>query len=105
MITKYSTEIDNDVIIQNINRLTNQIFKLLPGREEGGDWISPLNNIILELIGFGKVLQKENDIVLFRLLCKLEALKELINEDDFLIFRATIFECLSLCNNLKGSLQ
>ena len=104
MITKYNTEIDNNTIINNIDRLTNQIFKLLPGREEGGNWISPLNNIILELAGMSKVIQKEDDIILFRLLCKLEALKELKDEDDFLMFRTTIFECLGLCNNLKGNL-
>ena len=35
MITKYNTEISNDVIIVNLKRLINQTYKLLPNKEEG----------------------------------------------------------------------
>ena len=38
MLIKYNTLIDNEAIIINLKRLTNQIYKLLPLREEGGDW-------------------------------------------------------------------
>lgn len=37
MITKYETIIDNEIIITNLKRLINQIYKLLPNREEGID--------------------------------------------------------------------
>lgn len=99
MVIKYNIDINNQAILDNINRLTNHIFKLLPSREEGGDWITPLKNIILEVAGMSNLL--EDHTILFRLLCKLEGLLTLTNEDDFLIFRATIFECLGLCNNIK----
>lgn len=37
MLTKYNTEISNDIIINNLKRIINQTYKLLPNREEGID--------------------------------------------------------------------
>ena len=37
MITKYETEISNEIIITNLKRLINQTYKLLPNKEEGID--------------------------------------------------------------------
>ena len=103
MLIKYDIEIENDSIIKNIDRITNQIFKLLPSREEGGDWISPLRNLIVEIGGMGSLL--ENHVDLFSLLCKLEALLQLTEEDDFIMFRKVIFECLGKMNALKEVLK
>ena len=50
MVLKYDIEFDNDAVKKNIDRITNQIFKLLPSREEGGDWQTPLQNLILEIL-------------------------------------------------------
>lgn len=102
MILKYDTEIQDEAIIKNINRITNQIFKLLPNREEGGDWKTPLQNLIVEIAGMDKMFIDHID--LFPLLCKLEALLTLDQEDDFFLFRKTIFECLGLMNELKKCL-
>ena len=102
IITKYDIEFDSEAIIKNIDRITNQIFKLLPSREEGGDWQTPLQNLILELTGM-KILLNDQ-IELFSLLCKLEALTSLTEEDDFFVFRKLIFECLSLLNGIKKCL-
>ena len=102
MVIKYDIDIAEDAIIQNINRITNQIFKLLPNREEGGDWETPLHNLILEVAGMNRLLVDQT--VLFSLLCKMEALLTLTEEDDFLDFRKLIFECLGLMNNLKSCL-
>ena len=56
MVIKYNLNIDNEAIKTNIDRLTNQIFKLLPGREEGSDWETPLQNIILEIVGMDRLI-------------------------------------------------
>lgn len=37
MLIKYNTEIEAAAINANIKRLTNQIYKLLPNREEEAD--------------------------------------------------------------------
>ena len=102
MVIKYNSNIETDAIIKNIDRLTNQIFKLFPNREEGGDWKTPLENIIIELAGMDELLL--DHVNLFSLLCKLEALLNLDKEEDFLLFRKTIFECLGLMNNAKKCL-
>lgn len=103
MVIKYNADIQDESIIKNVDRITNQIFKLLPNREEGGDWETPLNNLIIELSGMSSLLSDHIDF--FPLLCKMEALKTLTGEDDFLQFRKTIFECLGLCNSVKKCLD
>ena len=104
MILKYNAEIDNHAIENSIKRITNQIYKLLPNREENVDWEKPLETIIEELTGMDRLLIGQHNI-LFPLICKLEGLFTLTEEDDFLLFRRTIFECLSLISSLKKSWQ
>ena len=103
MILKYDTDINNDAIIISLKRLTNQIYKLLPTWEEASDWRKPLATIIEEIAGMDKLFLEHHEI-LFPLLCKLEALLTLDKEDDFFMFRKTIFECLGLMNGLKKCL-
>ena len=100
MVIKYNVEIDNEAILKNVNRITNQIFKLLPSREEGGEWKVPLQNLIIEVAGMNELLLDQT--ILFSLLCKMEGLLNLDKEEDFLQFRKVIFECLGLLNNIKN---
>lgn len=102
MVIKYDTDFAGDAIIENLNRIINQIFKLLPSREEGEDWEASLHNLILEITGMNRLLI--NQTILFSLLCKLESLSTLTDEEDFLDFRKLIFECLSICTELKKEL-
>lgn len=104
MIVKYYAEIENDAIVNSLKRLTNQIYKLLPTREENIDWRKPLSTILEELSGMDRLLIGQHDI-LFPLLCKLEGLFSLDKEDDFQDFRRTIFECLGLMGDLRKRCQ
>ena len=103
MAFKYDLEFDNNAVKQNINRITNQIFKLLPNREEGGDWQTPLQNLIYEVIGIKELWFDQPN--LFSLLCRMEALLTLTEEEDFIAFRKLIFECLGLMNQIKKCLD
>ena len=100
---KYGLYFEKEAILNNIDRITNQIFKLLPNREEGGDWETPLKNLILEISGMKALWTDQTQ--LFSLLCKLEVLLTLTKEDDFLTFRKLIFESLSLLKKIKEELQ
>ena len=102
MVLKYNIDVDNQAIVENLDRIINQIFKLLPSREEGGDWETPLHNLILEVGGMSRLLSDQT--ILFSLLCKMEALTTLTEEDDYLVFRKVIFECLNLLKQLKSCL-
>lgn len=100
---KYGIDIRKDSINRNLKRLTNQIYKLLPEREENIDWQKPLDTIIIELVGMDRLLTNFHDI-LFPLLCKLEGLSILTRDEDFQLFRRTIFECLSLMDSLRKAI-
>ena len=99
MIVKYNTYIKDEAIKNNLKRLLNQIYKLLPTREEGLNWEKPLFTIIEEFAGMSELFLDHHKI-LFSLLCKLEGLIIFKDEKDFLNFRKTIFECLNLINEL-----
>ena len=89
-------------IQKNLMRLINQIYKLLPQREEKKDWKTPLSTIIEELLGMIDLLDQEK---LFSLLCKLQGLNHLEQEEDFSLYRRIIFECLTLLNEIKGEIE
>ena len=103
MNLKYDMNIENGAIEANLKRITNQIYKLLPMREENGDWKKPLETIMEELAGMDRMLGKQAE-AFASLLFKLEGLFSLVQEDDFQLYRRTIFECLSICGSLKEGL-
>lgn len=104
MKIKYDSEIDTGAILVNLKRLTNQIYKLLPNREEGIEWQTPLSTIVEEFAGMDRLLIDQHEI-LFQLLCKLEGLLTLQEDTDFFEYRRTIFECLSLVSILINKCQ
>jgi len=89
-----------NTVEQNITRLINQIYKLLPLREEKSEWQKPLSTALEELYGMDTILVNCHE-KFFSLLCKLEGLYELTAEEDFSLYRRTIFECLSLLQEIK----
>lgn len=102
MVIKYNAEFENEAIEKNLERITNLTFKLLPNREEGNDWETPLQSLIIELAGMARLLDQTS---LFSLLCKMEGLQTLQSEDDFLKFRRTIFDCLNILQDIKKCLD
>lgn len=102
MMIKYNIELEKETFDNSIKRITNQIFRLLPLREEGGDWVSPLQNLIVEIAGIERLFN--NQLSFFILLSKMEGMLTLTEEDDFPIFRKNIFECLTLLTSLKDTL-
>lgn len=101
MLLKYNIQIDNKIIYYRLQNLINQIYKLLPNREEGADWVKPLETIIEELAGMQRLMNCGYSQIFFPLLNKLEGLYSLIEEEDFSCYRRTIFECLGLMNELQ----
>lgn len=104
MIIKYNAFIEDEAIAKNLTKLINQIYKLLPSREENMDWQKPLSTIQIELAGMDMLL-RDHHTILFKLMSKLEGLFILTKESDFMEFRRTIFECLNLVNELKENVK
>ncbi len=110
VITGKYCNVDVDIFSGYINYLKNQIFKLLPLLEEGGEWTKHLDTIINEITGVDKIFL--HSINFISLLGKLEILKdcqdfnksltkkEIHKHPDFVLFRKTVFECMNISENL-----
>ena len=101
MILKYNVDIEEQTIHNRLQNLINQIYKLLPSREEGADWEKPLQTVLEELTGMQRLMNCGYSEIFFPLLNKLDGLYSLVEDDDFLCYRRTIFECLGLMNDLQ----
>lgn len=98
MITSYNVDIPDDAVQHNLYRIGNQIFKLLPMREEDKDWRKPLETLIVELLGMGSLFSEQKTFL--TLASKLEGLK-VSSDIDFFLYRRVIFECCGLVDELK----
>ena len=96
-MTKYNYDIADTVVVTNVNRLTNQLWKLIPMRENEEDWQGHLETLVVEISGLNEVFQINNDFL--KLISKLEGLR--IAETSFHIYRKTVFETISLLRGLS----
>ena len=101
MILKYNIEIEDKAIFYRVRNLINQIYKLLPIRQQGADWQKLLETIIEELTGMQRLMLNTYSEIFFPLLNKLEGLYSLTEEKDFSCYRRIIFQCLNLLNELQ----
>ena len=93
---KYNIEIREEDCVKNVQRLTNQLWKLIPMREHEEDWIKQLDTVILEIVGLDEIFIGPS---LIQLLSKLEGLRK--EEVDFELYRKTVFESISLLREVK----
>lgn len=92
--TIYSSSIEKDTLIDDLMRLTNQIWKLIPMRENNELWVEHLNTVIAEISGLYEILDLDSLI----LLSKLEGLK--YNNIDFMTYRSSVFKCINILNKV-----
>ena len=102
MIIKYGADIPNELFNKNITRLTNQLWKLIPMREHEEDWKKQLNTVIIEIAGMNELLIYKSEG--FQLLTKLEGMSQ-IEDMSFDLYRKTVFECISLLQEIRNELQ
>ena len=87
----YNLNFDNLLIIKDLRRLINQVWKLLPMREKNEDWKKQLDNVLIELRGLHIMFGDQLDFLI--ILSKLEGLYEV---QDFMSYRAMVFSIISL---------
>lgn len=95
---KYNFEFPQNSINKNIIRLTNQLWKLIPMRENKEDWEKQLDTVIIEIAGLNNIFIEEP--IFLQLLTKLEGLQIKV-EISFELYRKTVFESISLIQELK----
>jgi hypothetical protein len=93
---KYNIEFCEEDIRANVQRLTNQLWKLIPMREHEENWQKQLETVLIEVVGLNELFTSP---IILQLLSKLEGLS--IRETTFDIYRKTIFECISLVRSIK----
>lgn len=95
---KYQLDFPDLIVVKNIQRLSNQIWKCIPMRENEEDWEKQINTVAVEIAGLAKIFMSPQFL---QLLSKIEGLKE--ENINFELYRKTIFECLSLLQELNHS--
>ena len=95
--TKYGFSIPDSVLQFDVNRLTNQLWKLIPMKENNENWLGQLDTVIIEISGLNNILTIDTNFLV--LLSKLEGLKQ--TELEFNIYRKTVFETISLLRELR----
>ena len=88
-----------EVIVKDVMRLTNQIWKLIPMREHEEDWKKQLDTVIIEIAGLNEIFILEPQFL--QILTKLEGLK-IVEDLDFQTYRKTIFEVINLLQEFKN---
>lgn len=95
-MTKYNFEIADAIVSADVNRLTNQLWKLIPMREHEENWLMQLDSLIVEIAGLNEIFKVDGSLL--KLLSKLEGLK--VTETEFYIYRKTVFESISLLREM-----
>jgi hypothetical protein len=90
---KYNIGFPKETQAQDLKRLINQLWKLIPMRENGEDWKAHLNVLIEEISGLVEIYK--NNVNGLILLSKLEGLTSKTCE-DFMLYRKTVFRCIEL---------
>lgn len=94
-VTNRNCSFENGTVMTDLQRLINQIWKLLPMRENNEDWQKQLNSVLNELYGLRNMFGDQLDFLI--LLSKLEGLPQ---ADDFMTYRISVFGAISLLTEL-----
>lgn len=99
MMTYYGQEWNIELVKTDLRRLVNQIWKLLPMRENEENWQKQLNTVLNELHGLHKLFGDQLDFLI--LLSKLEGLSQV---ENFMAYRLVVFSSISLLTELANNL-
>lgn len=91
--------IPDSILVSDVKRLTNQLWKLIPMRENEENWIGQLDSLHIEISGLGSLAKINEDENFLILLSKLEGLR--VKDSSFSVYRKTVFECISLLRELR----
>lgn len=94
----HANEFADTIVVQDLRRLINQIWKLLPMREHEEDWQKQLDSVLVELRGLHAMFGDQLDFLI--LVSKLEGLREV---ENFMTYRTTVFSVISLLTELTNA--
>ena len=100
-MTKYGFDFPKEIIAKDVDRLTSQVWKLIPMREHDEDWQKQLETVINEIVGFSVIFSTEP--LFLQLLGKLEGLDN--QETEFNFYRKTVFEAINLLQEINHGIR
>ena len=100
-LEKINIEVPAVVLTADINRLTNQLWKLIPMRENEENWQLQLDTVLVEIAGLYSLFGIGEEYLI--LLSKLEGMRQV--DLDFSAYRKTVFECISLLREIYNGRQ
>lgn len=101
--TKGNIKIDSKFVVNHLNSLVNQFFKILPIRENNDEsLIIYLQRLQVELLGCQSLIIALNHDALY--LSLISTLQYLIDNPDCSVksVRREVFNAISVCNKLKS---
>ncbi len=99
--TRLGISISRTSFESDVNRLTNQLWKLIPMKENGENWLEQLNTVLVEIRGLSEIFASNDKFLI--LLSKLEGLR--VSEDlGFPVYRKTVFESISLLREMLNAI-
>lgn len=98
METKYGFVFNKEEINKEVIRLTNQIWKLIPMKENKEPWNKQLETVIVNIAGKSEIFPHNSQFL--QLLSNLEGLR--VTDIEFSTYRKIVFECISLLNDLDS---
>lgn len=90
-----SYTVDAEIVKNHMKRLVNQIWKLIPMRENDEDWKYQLDLVIMQLIGFQKIFEQIDILIP---ITKLEGLKH--QKTTFRQYRSEIFSVIDILGGI-----
>lgn len=97
-MTAVSGYVFSDVVVgKDLRRLVNQIWKLLPMRENEENWQKQLSSVLNELYGLHAMFGGQLDFLI--LTSKLEGLRQ---TDSFMTYRMVVFSAISILTELAN---
>ncbi len=94
---KYDFNFSEKAWNSNNKRLTNQIFKILPLKDNNEDWAYQRDTVVLELQGYNRLFKDSHQFMI--LIGKLLSLEEAAEKETF--FRKTIFEAITCLKEIQ----
>lgn len=95
MVNKYGFTFKDSVLAQDKKRLINQMWKLIPMKENRENWEKQLAIVIEEISGLNRIFFEQVNFLI--LLSKLEGLYD---TQDFMVYRSVVFESIGLLDSL-----
>ena len=97
MTDKYGIDFSPEARERDTKRLVNQLWKLIPMRENNEDWSNHLLVLMEEIAGLADLYRDKPEGLI--LVSKLEGLNSEVAA-DFMLYRKTVFRCIELLSQV-----